>query len=418
MKTSVASDTILKEIREEVVQLFDAYVRIPSTASNSSTTVPSTPEQWDMLRRVAADLGERGAAVEIDEKNAFVYATLPARNAGTPFGIGAHVDSSPDQYGFGIEPQYHHNYDGGDIHFPKDAKLVLSPTETPELKHFIGDTVITAAGDTLLSADDKAGIAEIVTAISMWNKHPELPHPEVRVFITRDEEIGHGVDSINLDRLPRFCYTIDGSFPGELEYECFDALGVTITFQGKGVHPGFAYGKMINAALAATHFGALLDRDVTPERTRNREGFIHLSEIQATNEKAVFRMILRDFEHEGNLRRLKDLHDIKAAVLREFPGLTIEIESKEQYPNMKSYIDAAPEVVEKARAAIQACGIEVIEKPIRGGTDGSNLSAQGKLTPNIFAGGLLFHSRLEFVAVNSMVKATETILNLGREWSE
>ena len=418
MAKSVVDQKARTEIENDVVSLFDKYVRIPSTSSIDSKTVPSTPEQWNMLNEVARDLEQRGARVEIDRTNAFVYATVSASRPGTPFGVGAHVDSSPDQPGAGIEPQYHRNYQGGEICFPKAPGLVLSPADTPELTKFIGDTIITSAGDTLLSADDKAGVAAIVAAVGMWQRYPNLPRPEVTAFITRDEEVGRGVDGIDIKKLPRFCYTIDGSMPGELEYECFDAIGVTITFKGKGVHPGLAYGKMVNAALAASHFGALLNRDSTPERTRGREGFTHLSEVTGNNETASMRLLLRSFEHEENLKMLDELRRIGNAVKAAFPGLEITIEEKQQYPNMRDYIAKAPEVVEAARRAISASGLEVLERPIRGGTDGSRLSALGVLTPNIFAGGLNFHSRTECVAVESLVGATETILNLGAEWTK
>ncbi len=418
MSSSVVTPEIREEIRRQSVELFDKYVRVPSTSSPDSKSVPSTATQWDMLRMVAEDLKNRGATVEVDLDQAFVYATVPGSRNGTPFGIGAHVDSSPDQPGVGIVPLYRENYHGEDITFPKAPGLVLSPKDSPELLNFVGDTIITASGDTLLSADDKAGLASIVSAVGIWNKYPHLPHPEVRVFITRDEEIGRGVDGIDLSKLPRFCYTIDGSVPGELEYECFDAVGVTITFNGKGTHPGFAYGKMINAALAACHFGALLNRDQTPERTKDRQGFTHLSEIKGNNESASFRMILRNFEHSDNVKMLAELHSIATAVKDAFPGLVIDIKDEQQYPNMRDYLAGAPEVVDAARRAIIASGLKPVEHPIRGGTDGSKLSAQGVLTPNIFAGGMNFHSRTEYLPVKSLVAATETILNLGREWCD
>lgn len=415
---SVVTKEIRQAIQEEVTPLFLEYVQISSTSSPGSTSVPSTEEQWDMLNKVASQIEELGITPYVDRKNAFVYATLPANAAGHDFGLLAHVDTSPDQSGTGVVPVLHENYQGGELRFPKDPALVLSPSDSPNLLKEIGNTIITASGDTLLGADDKAGVAAIIAALSIWQKYPELPHPNVHIAITRDEEVGTGVDGIDKSRLPRFCYTIDGSAPGELEYECFDAIGVKAVFKGIGVHPGYAKDKMVNAVLAAAHFGALLNRDEMPETTEGRQGFVHISNISGNNEKATMSLILRDFEPEHNQRRLQALEQFKSLIVNAFPGLEVEFEVKQQYPNMREFIEEDPRVVEKARDAIKASGLEVIEKPIRGGTDGSKLSAMGILTPNIFAGGELFHSRKEWTSVERLVQVTSTILNLGKEWTK
>ena len=409
---------IREEIAREVMGYFTDYVRIASAADPHSETVPSTAAQWKMLERVAADLSALGLGVTIDRENAFVYASIPGNCSGTPFGIGAHVDTSPDQSGEGVEPLLHRNYDGSPIRFPKDPSLTLSPADCPELGLCTGDTIITASGDTLLGADDKAGVAEIVTAAAMLMKYPQFPRPQIDIFITRDEEIGRGVDGIDCSRLPRFCYTLDGGFPGELECETFDAWGVTLTLRGHGYHPGYAKGKLVNAALAASHFAARLNRDETPERTEGREGFFHVSSIHGNNEKAVIEMIVRDFDAEANRVKVARLEALKTEVEQDFPGLRIELQATHQYPNMKQFIDAAPEVVEKARSAIQDSGLEVKERPIRGGTDGSRLSALGHPTPNIFAGGVNFHSKKEWVAVSGMARAVATVIHLARRWTE
>jgi tripeptide aminopeptidase len=326
----------------------------------------------------------------------------------------AHVDTSPDQSGEDVKPLLRENYDGGVLSFPDDPTLTLSCEDSPELKDFIGDTIITASGLTLLGADDKAGVAEIMSAVATFREFPTLRHGRIEVCFTSDEEIGHGVDGIDASRLPAHLYTMDGSYPGELETECFDALGVTVEFHGRGVHPGYSYGKMINAALFASSFIAALPKNERPETTKGREGFFHVSDITGNNEHAIVRMILRDFEHSKNLTRLELVRSAAMEIQNRNPGATITVTHTHQYENMREELEKHPAVIERALNAIADAGLSVRRKAIRGGTDGSRLTAMGYPTPNIFAGGLLFHSRREWIALSSMVKAVETIVHLAR----
>jgi tripeptide aminopeptidase len=363
---------------------------------------------------VAHELSSLGLRDIVHADNGFVYATLPENTPGIPFGLMAHVDTSPDQSGEGVKPIVHTRYDGGTIHFPDDPLLSLSPSDSPELSDCIGDSIITASGKTLLGADNKAGVAEIVTTLATFKHFPDLPHGRIEVCFTTDEEVGRGVDQIDTTRLPAHLYTIDGSYPGELETECFDAIGVTIEFHGKGVHPGYAYGKMINAILLAQDCINALPAHERPETTKDRAGFFHVCDISGTNEVATIRLILRDFDHGQNVARLNRIISIAHEIEGRHPGARIVVSHSQQYENMRQILEQHPEVIERARLAIEDAGLAVKQKAIRGGTDGSRLTAMGYPTPNIFAGGMLFHSRREWVAASSMGKAVETILNLAR----
>lgn len=412
-ESSLPSD-IISFINEDVRERFVRYAQVSTASDPSSTTKPSTARQHDLLSILAQELTALGAHNVTHAPNGFVYATLPENSPHIPFGLMAHVDTSPDQCGEGVKPLLRENYDGSTLLFPDDPSLTLSSDDSPELKDFIGDTIITASGLTLLGADDKAGVAEIMSAVATFQAFPTLPHGRIEVCFTSDEEIGHGVDGIDTSRLPAHLYTMDGSYPGELETECFDALGVTVEFHGRGVHPGYSYGKMINAVLLAGSFIAALPENERPETTKGRDGFFHVSDITGNNEHATMSMILRDFEHSKNITRLEYVRSAAMEIQNRNPGATITVAHTHQYENMRQELEKHPAVIERALNAITDTGLSVRRKAIRGGTDGSRLTAMGYPTPNIFAGGLLFHSRREWIALSSMVKAVETIVHLAR----
>lgn len=407
------SDT-LNFIRSDVLARFVRYAGISTASDPASSHKPTTERQHDLLRLLAAELKELGLQNITHAQNGFVYATLAGSKGYEPFGLMAHVDTSPDQSGDGVKPLLREKYDGNALSFPDDPDLTLSPEDSPQLLDFIGDTIITASGLTLLGADDKAGVAEIMTALAVFKQFPELPHGEIEVCFTSDEEVGHGVDGIDTSRLPKHIYTMDGGYPGELQTECFDAYGVTIKIRGRGVHPGYAYGKMINAILIANSFIGALPEDERPETTRDRAGFFHISEVVGNNESAEIRMIVRDFENSKNLRRLDYLRELAGRLEQENPGATIELSTTHQYENMHITLAKHPEITERAVRAIEDTGLAVRRHPIRGGTDGSRLTAMGFPSPNIFAGGMMFHSRREWIALSALTQAVETIVHLAR----
>ncbi|MCA8959042.1 MAG: peptidase T [Planctomycetes bacterium] len=406
--------------RAQARERFLRYVEIHTTSDETSKTHPSTARQWDLLRLLADECRELGLIDVHLGMTGYVYATLPASDgvSAEPFGLVAHVDTSPEQPGKGVTPRCHENWDGSPIHFPEDPALTLTVEDSPELAHFVGDTIITASGRTLLGADDKAGVAEIMAAVATLVEFPDLRHGEIRVCFTSDEEIGRGTEGIELDRLPKYCYTMDGGFQGELETECFDAWRADLTFHGVGVHPGTAKGVMVHAGHLMARYLAELPENETPERTDGRDGFFYLVELEGTVDQARASLILRDFEAEKNAERRERLQRLADAYRDRHPRLRIELEFREQYRNMRDILAACPEVVERAHLAIADTGLEVLRHPIRGGTDGSVLSQLGHPTPNIFAGGLMFHSKREWIAESALARATETILHLARRWAE
>jgi tripeptide aminopeptidase len=406
-------------VQEDVLKRFLRYVAISTASDPNSNLKPSTARQHDLLALLASELTSLGLKNVVHAANGFVYATLEASPANTTasmvsFGLMAHVDTSPDQSGDGVKPIIHAHYSGEPMAFPDDPLLTLSPKDSSELLDYIGDTIITASGQTLLGADDKAGVAEIMTALATFARFPHLPHGQIEVCFTTDEEIGHGVDGIDTSRLPAHLYTMDGSHPGDLETECFDAFAATITLYGNGVHPGYAYGKMINAILLAHEFISALPKDERPEATRDRQGFFHLCEISGSSEQATIKLIIRDFERSENLKRLDLLTTIASSIEKQYAGARVVVSHTHQYENMREVLLQHPAIVERAHNAIKDAGLAVRNKPIRGGTDGSRLTAMGYPTPNIFAGGMLFHSRREWIALSSMTKAVSTIVHLAR----
>lgn len=406
---------LLKEARERFLR----YVRIDTPSDPGSSSHPTSAQQLELARLLAAELSQLGVVDVIVDGHGYVYATLPASpgSKGPSITFCSHLDTSPAEEGTGVKPVIHENYQGGAIRFPSNPHLELNSEQSPELLDFVGENIITADGRTLLGADNKAGLAEIMAAMAALRQF-DLPHPELRIVFTPDEEIGQGADLIDMERTGKFGYTIDGGMMGELEQECFDALEARLTFHGKNIHPGYAKGKMINAGAIAARFVAALPEDQTPEHTEKREGFYHLTDIQGNENSARLQFILRDFDKANNECRSELLKKLVHLFELRYPGLKIELNIKEQYKNMREVLVNYPIVTEFARRAIAAAGLSVIEKPIRGGTDGARFSFMGMPTPNIFTGGLMFHSKTEWIPEIALQKAAEVILHLCRLWAE
>jgi tripeptide aminopeptidase len=407
-------------IATDVLDRFLRYVQIYTTSDERSSTIPSTPRQLDLLRLLADEARALGLETRLDEARGFTLATLPARPGVTaePFALYAHVDTSPEQPGEGVRPICHIDWDGGPIRFEDDDELTLDRSDSPELADLLGETIITSSGGTLLGADDKAGVAEILAALAALRQSDDLPHGEIVACFTTDEEIGRGTEGLDLSLLPRYGYTMDGGTAGELEDECFDAWRVDVAVTGVGVHPGTAKGRMVHAGMIlARLLSALPEKDV-PEHTEDREGFTYLSESRGTVEHASATLIVRDFEADANQARIARIREIAGEVEARFPGCRIELSTSEQYRNMRDILREHPHVIEWAEGAIRDAGLEPIRHPIRGGTDGSLLTQAGHPTPNIFAGGMLAHSRKEWIAHRSLCQATETIIHLARRWAE
>ncbi len=415
-----ATSDLAAELAPGLLDRFVRYARIDTQAARSRTQSPSTPGQLELGRMLVEELRDAGLQDAAQDDNGYVTATLPGNVDGAPvIGLIAHVDTSPDAPGTPVEPIVHRDYDGGRIELPKGG-TVLDPADLRELGGRAGHDIVTSSGDTLLGADDKAGVAEIVTAVAHLAAHPELPRPTLRVGFTPDEEIGEGASLFDIGGFGAACaYTLDGSSLGELQDETFTAAAVTIRIEGVDVHPGFATGQLVHAGrLAARILTALPSDRLTPETTSGREGFIHLAETTATPARATMEFIVRDFddglldEHVELLRHTAD------EVMATEPRASMEVDARRQYPNMRTYLDAFPEVVRKAEQAVRAEGIEPVRNPIRGGTDGSMLSAKGLPTPNIFAGGHEFHSVREWVSVQDMAAAAAVVVHLARLWTE
>ena len=406
-----------------VLDRFLRYVRYDTQSSESSTTYPSTPGQLVLLDELARELRELGAADVARDQYGYVTATIPAttsRRDVPTIGFIAHVDTSPEMSGTGVKPLVHHGYDGGDIPLPDDRTAVLRASEIPELTERIGDDIVTASGTTLLGADNKAGVAEIMTAAAYLLAHPEIPHGRIRIAFTPDEEIGRGTLHFDVAAFgAQYAYTMDGGRRGELEWESFSADAMTVTFIGFNTHPGYARGQMVNAIKAAAAFIDRLPKDsLSPETTAGYEGFVHPYAMTAGVERTAVRFIVRDFDTSQLARKEATLTALAHEVVPMFPGIRIEVTIEEQYRNMREVLAHHPTVVAHAREAMRRAGVEVLERPIRGGTDGSRLSFMGLPTPNLFAGEHNFHSRLEWVSVQDMDKAVEVIVQLSQVWEQ
>jgi len=407
------------ELQEDVLERFLRYVRIDTTSDQDSETYPSTARQRDLGEVLERELREIGLEdVELSE-HGYVFATLPG-SAGPTVGLIAHMDTSQDESGANVQPQVVRNWDGTDIVLPGDNDKVLRVDENPILAVRVGHDIVTTDGTTLLGADDKAGVAEIMGAVAYLAARPEIEHAPIRVGFTVDEEVGRGVDHFDLDDFGAdFAYTLDGAELGRIDDETFSALEVRIRIEGLSVHPGTSKGKMVNAIKLAARLIERLPKDSrSPETTEEREGFVHPHRLTGTTAEAELRFIARDFdsakleEHEQLLRGLAD------ELAAEEPRARISVTVEEQYRNMKEFLDADPAVAEAADEAARRCGIEPWREPIRGGTDGSLLSARGLLTPNIFTGGQQFHSVLEWASVQDMATSAATIVELAKLLAE
>ena len=409
---------LAEALAPDVLARFQRYVRIDTQSQRDRTSSPSTPGQLDLARVLAAELQEAGLSdVQLDE-NGYVLGTLAGNGGGATIGLVAHMDTSPDAPGQGVEPIVHRSYDGGVLELPREG-TVLDPASMPELTGKIGHDLVTSSGDTLLGADDKAGVAEIMAAVSYLAAHPELPRPTLRVAFTPDEEIGEGATLFDIPRFGAICaYTLDGSEIGELQDETFSAISAIVTVRGIEVHPGQATGKLVNALRLVAQIVAALPSDtLTPETTGDRDGFIHPYELSGTPAKAEARFILRDFDDDLLQRHVALLEQTAKEVVAAEPRARLELDVREQYRNMRRFLDAAPNVTDAAEAAIRAEGIEPIRQPIRGGTDGSRLSEMGLPTPNIFTGGHEYHSVREWASVQDMAAAAAVVVRLADVWS-
>lgn len=399
----------------DLTNRFLKYVSFTTTSDENKETTPSTPEQMVFANYLAEELKSIGLQdVELD-KNGYLMATLPANTDSVLPTIGfiAHMDTSPDMSGENVKPKIIKNYDGNAILLNAEKNIVLSPEQFPELLQYKGQDLIVTDGTTLLGADDKAGIAEIVSAMDFLIKHPEIKHGKVRVAFTPDEEIGRGASYFDVEKFgAEWAYTIDGGEVGELEYENFNAASAKITFHGCNVHPGYAKNKMINSMLVAQQFAAMLPQRETPEHTEGYEGFYHLIAMSGEVELSTLTYIIRDHDRNCFESRKTEMQRLVDKINTEFGNGTATIELKDQYYNMKEKIEPVMHVVDLAYKAMEMAEIEPKVKPIRGGTDGAQLSFKGLPCPNLFAGGHSFHGRYEFVPIQSMHKAKEVIINI------
>jgi tripeptide aminopeptidase len=414
------SKEIQQFLLEDAIERFLRYVKVWTTSDEKGESVPTTKNQFELGKLLIEELRTFNLEEIVHDEYGFVYAYLPPTKGfekKTPIGLLAHLDTSDAVGGKDVKPVIHENYDGSVIKFSQDKGLTLSFEDSALLEEYIGLDIITSEGDTLLGADDKAGIAEIMAACAAWNKYPELIHGPIHICFSPDEETGLGMTKVNEKRLAKICYTVDGGEMGQMEYECFDAWRAIFTFKGLNVHPGVAKNKMINAIEIASRFFSELPEAESPQHTEEREGFYHLLEFQGKPEEATARLLIRDFEEKGNQRRIEYIRKLKDAYEIRYPGLEIKIELTHQYQNMIKFLQKKPNIVELVKQAIEKSGLELIINPIRGGTDGSKLSARGILTPNIFSGGLLIHSRKEFIPTLALQKAAEVLIYLIELWT-
>jgi len=400
-----------------VAQRFLRYSVYDTQSSEISKTFPSTKKQKVLLKLLVKELQDLGLEDSAMDEHGYVMATLHS-NVQTPvpiLGLIAHVDTSPDVSGTNVNPQVHPNYGGSSIKL--NETQLLTPEKSPSLLHHINDTIITAGGDTLLGADDKAGIAEIMTLLEQLQSDPSIPHGMLRIAFTVDEEIGKGMDFFDVNKFgAKYAYTVDTGTVGNIENETFCADSVTIVFKGVNIHPGYGKDKLASAVKAAARFVDLLPRHLAPESTEGRQGYIHPTSIQGSVEQVTLKLILRDFEENGLMMQRKILNDVLNVLKVDFPNVDSIISIKKTYRNMRLVLEKHPEVVERALEAVSRSGLEPKLTFIRGGTDGARLSYLGVPTPNLFAGGDLVHSRLEWISVEDMEKAVETLVNLVQVW--
>lgn len=408
-------------MKTEIIKRFISYAQVDTQSDENSQTCPSTPGQLVLAQMLVDELKAIGMQEVTMDSNGYVMATLPANiDKEIPtIGFLAHMDTATDFTGAGVKPQVIENYNGQDIVLNEALDVVLSPREFPELAGYKGHTLITTDGTTLLGADDKAGIAEIMTAMAHLIRHPEWKHGRVRVAFTPDEEIGRGPHKFDVSAFDAvYAYTIDGGPLGGIEYESFNAATAIITCKGKNVHPGSAKGKMVNAAKIAMELHSRLPADETPEKTEGYEGFYHLSSIQGDVEQTQLRYLIREHDRNRFKERKAEVTRIVEELQKKYGDKRIELEIKDEYFNMRGKIEPVMEIVDIAKQALENLGIEPIIQPIRGGTDGSQLSYMGLPTPNIFTGGENYHGRFEYVSVDNMEQAVNTIIEIVKLYEQ
>ncbi|MBR4973988.1 MAG: peptidase T [Bacteroidales bacterium] len=406
---------------EKILDKFLRYVAVDTMSDPDSPSQPSTQKQFNLLNLLCEELKAMGVENVSVDQYGYLMATIPSNIEKDVPAIGfiAHVDSSPDASGADIKPEVFENYDGGDIVINPEKGMKLSPADFPELRRYIGQTIVTTDGTTLLGADDKAGVAEIMCAAEYIMTHPEFKHGEIKIGFTPDEEIGRGVDYFDVAKFgAKYAYTMDGGQIGELEYENFNAAGAKITVQGRNIHPGYAKDKMVNAIILASELNDMLPVWQRPEHTTGYEGFFHIVKFSGVVEEATIQYIIRDHDFELFEQKKKLLEECVAFMNAKYGEGTFTLEMKDQYYNMRKEVEPHYHIIETAVKAMEEAGIEVDIRPIRGGTDGARLSFMGLPCPNIFAGGHNFHGKFEYVPVESMEKATEVILNILKIYAQ
>ena len=404
--------------KEHIINRFISYITIDTESDPNNPSFPSTEKQWDLANLLVKELNEIGMSDVTLDDNCYIMATLPSNlDYEVPtIGFVSHIDTSPDFTGANVNPQIHENYDGGDILLNEKENITLSPSYFDDLLQYKGQTIITTDGTTLLGADDKAGITEIVSAVEYLINHPEIKHGTIRICFTPDEEVGKGAHKFDVEKFgAEWAYTMDGSQIGELEYENFNAAGAKVTITGKIVHPGYAKGKMINSMTIASDFINRLPSDEVPEKTTGYEGFFHLHSMSGKVEETVLQYIIRDHDKELFDNRKQLIQRVVDAMNSELDNDLIKLEIKDQYYNMKEKVVPVMHIVDIAEEVMKDLGITPLIKPIRGGTDGSQLSYMGLPCPNIFAGGHNFHGRYEYVPVESILKATKVIVGIAEK---
>ncbi|MFK5879187.1 MAG: peptidase T [Flavobacteriaceae bacterium] len=406
---------------QHIIDRFISYITIDTQSDPNNPAFPSTEKQWDLAHLLVDELKQIGMQDVTIDDHCYIMATLPSNVSHKVPTIGfiAHIDTSPDYSGTNVKPQIHKNYDGKDIVLSDDENIVLSPDYFEDLLLYKGQTLITTDGTTLLGADDKAGITEIVSAMEYLIQHPEIKHGKIRIGFTPDEEVGKGAHLFDVEKFgAEWAYTMDGSQVGELEYENFNAAGAVVTVNGKIVHPGYAKGKMINSMLIAQEFIAALPKNEIPQETEGYEGFFHLHTMNGEVEKTVLEYIIRDHDMELFQARKKQFEQVVKDLNDKLGSEIIQVEIKDQYFNMKEKVEPVMHIVDIAEEAMKALNIKPLIKAIRGGTDGSQLSYKGLPCPNIFAGGHNFHGRYEYVAAESIQKATDVVVKIAELTAE
>ena len=419
---AVSASEVARELETDVLERFLRYVQVDTQAKYESDTYPSSLKQLDLIRGLADELRALGIEdVEITE-HGYVFATLPAvETEGAPtVGLIAHVDTSPDAPGADVKPQIWKGYDGGELALPGNPRQILSPETSALLAERVGHDIVTSDGTTLLGADDKAGVAEIMGAVAYLVAHPELARPRVRIAFTVDEEVGHGTDHFDLETFGAdFAYTLDGSKVGEIENETFSAIGMSVTFNGRGVHPGTAKGKLVNSIkLAAAFLSSLPAGGLSPETTEGKEGFVHPGRIEGGGEHTTVHLIVRDHDWELLQDHVALVERLASEAVAGIAGASIDVTQEVQYRNMRDTLEQHPRVVEAAEEAARRVGLEPTRGSIRGGTDGSRLTEMGLPTPNVYTGGNEYHSVREWISVQDMATSAATVVELVRVWAD